>query len=146
MPAPYRPTPRLVRRAALALATLLALPAVHAATLGLSVEGARPGAAVTVLLLTGADGFPGEARAAQRHVLPKGQTTLAIDGLLPGRYAVMAYDDADGNGELNRFLGMIPQEGWGLSNNPAVAGKPAFEQAAVTLPEAGATLGIRLNY
>ena len=58
----------------------------------------------------------------------------------------MAYHDEDGNGELNRFLGMIPQEGWGLSNNPAVGGKPAFKDAAVTVPESGADVAIRLNY
>jgi len=59
---------------------------------------------------------------------------------------VMAYHDEDGNGELNRFLGMIPKEGWGLSNNPKVSGKPAFKDAAITLPESGTALTLKLNY
>jgi uncharacterized protein (DUF2141 family) len=41
---------------------------------------------------------------------------------------------------------MIPQESWGLSNNPAVSGKPAFKDAAVTLPDSGTSLTLKLNY
>jgi uncharacterized protein (DUF2141 family) len=130
-----------------ALPLFLCLPAADAATLNVTLDGARAGGGpLTVLLFDGADGFPKEARAAQRHVLPAGKATLALDGIKPGQYAVMAYHDEDGNGELNRFLGMIPQEGWGLSNNPAVSGKPAFKDAAVTVPEGGAAVTIRVNY
>jgi uncharacterized protein (DUF2141 family) len=130
-----------------ALPLMLCVPAADAASLDITLEGARPGGgALTVLLFERAEGFPRETRAAQRHVLPAGQSTLTLDTLKPGRYAVMAYHDEDGNGELNRFLGMIPQEGWGLSNNPAVSGKPAFKDAAFTLPEAGAAVNLKLNY
>jgi uncharacterized protein (DUF2141 family) len=130
-----------------ALPLMLCLTGAQAATLTVTVDGAKAGGGpLTVLLFDRAEGFPKEARAAQRHVLPAGQSTLALDNLKPGQYAVMAYHDEDGNGELNRFLGMIPKEGWGLSNNPAVRGKPAFKDAAVTLPEAGAALTLKLNY
>jgi len=130
-----------------ALPLMLCLPTADAATLTVTVEGSRPGGGpLTVLLFDRADGFPTESRATRRHVLPDGQSTLALDDLEPGQYAVMAYHDEDGNGELNRFLGMIPQEGWGLSNNPAVSGKPAFKDAAVTLPKSGTSLTLKLNY
>jgi uncharacterized protein (DUF2141 family) len=130
-----------------ALPLFLCLPAAGAATLNVTLDGAKAGGGpLTVLLFDRADGFPKEARAARRHVLPAGQATLALDDLKPGQYAVMAYHDEDGNGELNRFLGMIPQEGWGLSNNPQVSGKPAFKDAAVTVPESGASLNLKLNY
>ena len=130
-----------------ALPLMLCLSGAEAATLTVTVDGAKPGGGpLTVLLFDRAEGFPKEARAARRHVLPAGQSTLALDELKPGRYAVMAYHDEDGNGELNRFLGMIPQEGWGLSKNPSVSGKPAFKDAAVTLPEAGAAVKLKLNY
>jgi len=130
-----------------ALPLMLCLPMADAAALDVTLEGARPGGGpLTVLLFDRADGFPGEAHASQRHVLPAGQSTLALDGLQPGQYAVLAYHDEDGNGELNRFLGMIPQEGWGLSNNPAASGKPAFKDAAFTLPESGSAVTVQLNY
>ncbi len=130
-----------------ALPLMLCLPGAEAATLSVAIDGAKPGGGpLTVLLFDRADGFPREAKASVRRVLPAGQTVLALDGLKPGLYAVMAYQDEDGNGELNRFLGMIPTEGWGLSNNPRVSGKPAFKDAAVALPESGAALTLKLNY
>jgi uncharacterized protein (DUF2141 family) len=131
----------------LALPLMLCLTSAEAATLTVTLDGVKPGGGpLTVLLFDRAEGFPKEALASQRHVLPAGQQTLALDGLKPGRYAVMAYHDEDGNGELNRLFGMIPQEGWGLSNNPKVSGKPAFEDAAVTLPESGAAVTLHLTY
>jgi uncharacterized protein (DUF2141 family) len=130
-----------------ALPLMLCLPSAEAATLTVTVDGAKPdGGPLTVLLFDRAEGFPREVSASQRHVLAAGASTIALDGLKPGRYAVIAYHDEDGNGELNRFLGMIPQEGWGLSNNPKVSGKPAFKDAAVTLPESGSALTLKLNY
>lgn len=130
-----------------ALPLLLCLPPADAATLTVTLDGVKPGGGpLTVLLFGQADGFPKEARASQRHVLPAGKKSLALDGLKPGQYAVMAYHDEDGNGELNRLFGMIPREGWGLSNNPKVAGKPAFKDAAVTLPESGAAVTLHLDY
>ena len=129
-----------------ALPLMLCLPA-DAATLTVNLDGIKPGGGpLTVLLFDRAEGFLKEARASQRHVLPAGKKTLALDGLTPGQYAVMAYHDEDGNGELNRLFGMIPQEGWGLSNNPKVTGKPAFKDAVVTLPESGAAVTLHLDY
>jgi uncharacterized protein (DUF2141 family) len=130
-----------------ALPLMLCLNAAEAATLTITLDGAKSGGGpLTVLLFDQADGFPRETRASSRHVLPKGQTTLALDGLKPGQYAVMAYHDEDRNGKLNRFLGMIPREGWGLSNNPAVSGKPVFKDAAINVPENSAAVTLHLKY
>jgi len=130
-----------------ALPLMLCLPGAEAATLTVTLDGVKPGGGpLTVLLFDRAEGFPKEARASQRVVLPAGNKMLALDGLKPGQYAVMAYHDEDSNGELNRLFGMIPLEGWGLSNNPKVSGKPAFKDAAVTLPDAGAAITLHLDY
>lgn len=130
-----------------ALPLMLCLPGAEAATLTVTLDGNKPGGGpLTVLLFDRAEGFPKETRASQRYVLPSGKTSLVLDGLKPGQYAVMAYHDEDGNGELNRFLGMIPKEGWGLSNNPKVSGKPTFKDAAVTIPEVGTAVTLHLNY
>lgn len=68
-----------------------------------------------------------------------GELRVEFDGLPPGRYAIMAYRDEDGNGELDRRFGMFPAEGYGLSNDPSVSGPPAFEDSAFE-PVPGATL------
>lgn len=58
-----------------------------------------------------------------------GTITLVFDDVPAGQYAVMAYHDENGNGELDRRFGMFPTEGYGLSNNPKIMGPPAFEDS-----------------
>ncbi|MFO7592720.1 MAG: DUF2141 domain-containing protein [Pseudomonadota bacterium] len=76
----------------------------------------------------------------------EGSLEFLIEGLDPGRYALIVYHDADGNGKMNRFLGMIPTEGYGLSNNPEVSGPPAFEDAVFELNEEGGRVEVILRY
>ncbi len=74
------------------------------------------------------------------------ETTAVFGGLPPGRYAVVAYHDENGNGELDRFLGMIPREGYGVSNIPEPSGPPQFDQAAFDVPDEGRELAVPLRY
>ncbi|MFW6350394.1 MAG: DUF2141 domain-containing protein [Thiohalospira sp.] len=136
-------------RTALALlgTGLLAGPAA-AADLTVEVEGvAGEDGEVRADLYADAETFREPEQALRREAVParEGTATFAFDGLEPGRYAVIAYHDEDGDGGMDRFLGMIPTEPWGLSNNIEVSGPPAFADAAFELPEAGTAITIRLN-
>ena len=55
--------------------------------------------------------------------------TVKFSGIKPGFYAILAFHDKDGNGVLNKRFGMIPTEGYALSNDPEVFGPPAFEDS-----------------
>ncbi|MFT3757673.1 DUF2141 domain-containing protein [Thauera sp.] len=74
-----------------------------------------------------------QALAVQQAPAAAGTVRVSFEKLPPGRYAIMAYHDEDGNGELNRRFGMFPTEGYGLSNNPTVSGPPAFDDSAFEL-------------
>ncbi|BAZ66525.1 MAG: DUF2141 domain-containing protein [Pelatocladus maniniholoensis HA4357-MV3] len=69
-------------------------------------------------------------------------------GLQPGTYAVAAVDDQNGDYKLNRdFLG-IPQEGFGVSNNPTISvktGIPNFKNSSFPLRK-NATIRIAMKY
>ncbi|QGZ30405.1 DUF2141 domain-containing protein [Stutzerimonas stutzeri] len=71
-----------------------------------------------------------QAFATQKASAAKGTVTLVFSDVPAGRYAVLAYHDENDNGELDRRFGMIPTEGYGLSNNPKVIGPPSFEDSA----------------
>lgn len=75
-----------------------------------------------------------------------GEVNLVFRDLPPGRYAIMAYHDENGDGTLNRRFGMFPTEGYGLSNNPQVSGPPAFEDSAFEITAPAATIAIDLRY
>jgi uncharacterized protein (DUF2141 family) len=89
-----------------------------------------------------------QALAVQQVAAATGMVTVSFTALPSGRYAVMAYHDEDGNGELNRRFGMFPTEGYGLSNNPTVSGPPAFEDSAFEVVAGAGTnrVSIEIRY
>jgi uncharacterized protein (DUF2141 family) len=66
--------------------------------------------------------------------------------LPPGRYAIMAYHDANQDGKLNLRLGMFPVEGYGLSNNPKVFGPPKFADSAFEVAGGETAVNINISY
>jgi uncharacterized protein (DUF2141 family) len=136
-----------MRHARLALAALLAPALAGAAELTLVVEGAPSAEGeVRAAVWSYAAGFAEFDRAAAIAAAPADPAgvTLTLEGLPEGRIAVIAWHDADGDGALDRFLGMWPTEPWAVSNAPEISGPPEFAPAAVDLPAAGATLRLRL--
>jgi uncharacterized protein (DUF2141 family) len=121
---------------------------VSAADLEVRITGITDKASpIHVFVFTSAEGFPKEVSAAVhvRHAAPNGvQLDLVIPVPDAAQYALMAYQDRNGDGKLNRFLGMIPQEPYALSRNPDVMGKPKFTDAALK-PVAGEAIILNLK-
>jgi uncharacterized protein (DUF2141 family) len=123
------------RLPALALVALLAAGSASAddATLTVTVRGVRDATGqLRVSLYNDAEGFRKEDRAVKVITLPAaaGEASIEFAGLPPGRYALMAYHDENGDNKLNLRLGMFPTEGYALSNNPKVMGPPKFADSA----------------
>jgi uncharacterized protein (DUF2141 family) len=76
----------------------------------------------------------------------KTKTAVCIAVEAPGLYALAVYHDEDGNRKFNKnFLG-IPNEPFGVSNNPTIGlGPPSFEEAAFNVPAEGTSLNIDLG-
>jgi uncharacterized protein (DUF2141 family) len=92
--------------------------------------------------------FPSGGKFYRATVKEAAGERLAVPfpSLPPGKYAVSAYADANGNGRLDRnFLGM-PSEQYGFSNNARGRfGPPAFAEAAVELGDGTVTQTIHLQ-
>ena len=134
---------------AAALAAAAAAVPAWAGDLTVRITGVRGGdGAVTADLWRGPDGFRDTDRTVRSASQPArdGAVEIGFRDLAPGRYAVIAYHDANGSGDLDRFFGMWPTEGWGLSNDPEVSGPPDFDPAAFVLPGAAPVVEITLNY
>lgn len=89
---------------------------------------------------------PDRAVAFQWVPAAPGRVQVVFSDVAPGTYAVMAFHDADGNGRMNRFLGMIPTEGYALSNDPEVSGPPPFSGSAFAVGPDGAAIVTTLKY
>ena len=134
----------------LAAVASAATPLAHAenATLTVTLKNVRDASgALRAGLYRDPATFRKEEKAVEVAQAPAatGEVTLSFRELLPGRYAIMAYHDENGDGQLNRRFGMFPTEGYGLSNNPQVSGPPAFEDSAfeVTAPETAIAIELR---
>lgn len=88
-----------------------------------------------------------QAFAAQEVQASAGTVTVVFDEVPAGQYAVMAYHDENANGELDLRFGMIPIEGYGLSNNPKVMGPPSFKDSEFeVLSDKPSDLDIEIRY
>lgn len=138
------------------LATLAAILAVSgsanaqppSASLDVTVTGLHSTkGALLVCLWRDKAGFPTcqkSASAVPRRVAINA-TTMRVNfaNLAPGRYAVTAQHDEDGDGKLKtNFIGM-PKEGVGISNNPG--GMPGYDKSLVQVG-AGTAIEVRMKY
>ncbi|MGF1544110.1 MAG: DUF2141 domain-containing protein [Parvularculaceae bacterium] len=88
--------------------------------------------AVMMALFDSAEGYDsGAAVRGSAGGVASGTVTLTFEDLEPGAYAIRAFHDLDGDGELDTNLTGAPTEPFAFSNNaPANFGPPAFEAAA----------------
>jgi uncharacterized protein (DUF2141 family) len=119
-----------------------------AADLTLSLTTRAGGGRIAVAVFRDAESMRRNAGAVRTAMVARtgATTTVTLEGLAPGRYAVAAFHDADGNGRLSTWPIGLPKEAYGFSRNArAPFGPPTFEAAAFDLPAAGARQGIALR-
>jgi uncharacterized protein (DUF2141 family) len=134
------------------LLVLLVVPAeaALASKLTVIIEGLRSDhGQVTVGLFSRSEGFP-DGDYADKWARAPAQTTPVIvvfDDLPPGRYAVGAYHDENGNGKLDtNFIGW-PKEGYALSNDIRLSiFRPRFADSAFSVDGEGKTVTLHIGY
>lgn len=76
-----------------------------------------------------------------------GDTRVTVGNLPAGRYAVQAFLDENGNGEVDRALFGIPKEGVGFSNDAKIRlGPPKFAEAVFAFDGNARTIRLNLRY
>ena len=80
--------------------------------------------------------FPqgGGIKSATAEVTKEGEITLKFEGMLEGKYAIVLYQDLNGDNKLD-MSGQMPAEPFGFSNLTMLMGPPNFEQCAFDLNE-----------
>ncbi len=69
---------------------------------------------------------------------------VEIHGIPVGQYAVAVHQDANGDGKLNRWFGLLPKEPYGFSNNVGKYGPAGFDAARFRM-ETDETIVIKMH-
>ena len=97
-----------------------------------------------------ADGFPNkQTKSVYWEVRPakaKGKIVFTSN-LPPGTYAASVLHDENRSGDMEKGLGGIPKEGYGVTNNPKPRFRAArYDEATFELPPEGASKKISVQY
>lgn len=131
--------------AAIAIALAAALPA-HALDLTVELLDARSDQGfVAAALYASAESWMKQPLKGGRAAATAGKVVLVFRDLAPGRYALAAQHDENGNGRLDSNVVGIPTERYGFSRDTRrPMGPPTFDDAAVDL-QADTTIIITLR-
>lgn len=138
---------------ALILAAALAagpaqIPAADTATLTVNVVNVSPkGGDICLALYTAANYEDDDHPTLDRTVVanPAG-TTIVIQGIKPGQYAIKMMQDINRDGEFERSWLGLPLEPYGFSNNVVVGlGEPSFQKTEFTVVAGVNSITIKLS-
>lgn len=126
------------------------IPEGGTATLTVVVTGLESSkGTVRVALFDKAKAFPTkreEATARQFVAVRKQTATVVFKDLAPGTYAVSAFHDVDGNGELNQWFFGMPKEPVGVSRDARGSmGPPDFKDARFEVKAPGTTITFKVR-
>ena len=128
-------------------------PAQAKSTLTIHVTGLRnANGKLNIALFRDGKGFPSDIASAvgtQRlEIDPQTQTVTAVFTNLPqGAYAVSLFHDEKLTGKMEYDAQGIPQEGYGMSNNPGTTqGPPSPEQATFKANQPETIIEIKMVY
>ena len=133
---------------AAALASPAHIPAADTATLTVKVENVSPkGGTVSLALFTEAN-YDDDAHPTLARDVPARppETTIVIEGLEPGVYAVKMMQDINRNGKFDTSWLGLPEEPYGFSNNaqPRLS-EPSFKRTRFRVMPGNNMITIRLS-
>ncbi len=119
----------------------------EAARVMVTVDGIRSAdGAIMVGLFDDPHAFPDRFTMGQTAAAKSPSLTLIFENVPPGRYALSAFHDRNGNGKLDRGAFGIPQEPFGFSRDArALMGPPSFDDAAFDVPVDGVAIVVHLK-
>lgn len=134
-----------MRHVLLSCALLLALPT-SAATVEVRVTKVAGGKGKVNVAVCDRERFLKQCAYSASVPAVAGETVVSFKDIPPGTWAVLAYQDENGNNQLDRnFIG-IPTENYGFSRDAAGRfGPPGFDDAAIDVREGTTVAPIELH-
>jgi uncharacterized protein (DUF2141 family) len=137
-----------MRRAPLVLASLVVSAPALGADLAVTLTGIPDDRGRMVVGVCTAVEFGGPlCRFHAAGETTAGTETLTVRGIVPGTYAVAAYQDVDDSGHLKTGFFGAPTEPVGFSRDPKLGmHKPRFAESAIVVPPSGGAITLRMQH
>lgn len=107
------------------------------------------GSIVAVLYGDNPDDFLKKGRRLDKVFEPatEGTVDVCLTAPEPGTYAVAIYHDENGNAKFDKTWIGLPDEGYGISNNPTFfLGPPSFDEAKFEALDGSTVIDIEVKY
>ena len=131
--------------------SLLAAPLVFwsaiadAGSVAVTLSGVVPNGTTVLAAVCTSELEPSSCGTGERRAAASSTMRFVFEGLAPGKYAIAAYQDLNGNGNLDRSKLGLPLEPFGFSNEAGRSARPAFNAAAFFLGEGRKEIYVRLR-
>ncbi|MFM2044812.1 MAG: hypothetical protein RLY86_3388 [Pseudomonadota bacterium] len=90
--------------------------------------------------------FLGRCALAAKVPAAGAEVAVRFDGVVPGDYAVMIFQDVNGDGKMGRGPFGEPSEPWAFSNNAkGRMGPPSWADSLVAVPAGALAIAVTLN-
>jgi uncharacterized protein (DUF2141 family) len=138
---------RFTQLLALLLPLLPAAAGAQAATVDVHVTNVAGGKGSLRVAVCDRERFLKQCAYTASMPAREGENVIAVPGVPKGTWAVLVYQDENGNGELDRNLIGIPKENYGFSRDAASKfGPPGFDEAAIQVgDEASVIAKVKLH-
>ncbi|MFL5335203.1 MAG: DUF2141 domain-containing protein [Geminicoccaceae bacterium] len=134
-----------MRPAAVAMGFVLCAGPAAAATLVVQIQGIDPGQGVVKLAVCDRSFDAAGCRHVASRAAKAPVEEFVFDDLAPGRYAVAAYHDLNGNGQLDTSMLGLPTEPYGFSNDVGRERRPEIGPALVNVDQGRTTAVVRVH-
>lgn len=131
--------------------SLLASPLVfwsafaNAGSVAVTVSGVVPNGTTILAAVCTSELEPSSCGKGERRAAASSTIRFVFEGLAPGKYAIAAYQDLNGNGSLDRSKLGLPLEPFGFSNEAGQSARPSFSAASFSLGEGRKEIYVRLR-
>lgn len=117
----------------------------HAGSISVTVSGVIANGTTVLAAVCTTELEPSACSIGERKPASSSTMRFVFDGLAPGRYAIAAFQDLNGNGGLDRTKLGLPLEPFGFSNDAGRSGRPSFASAAFALGDGKREISLRLR-
>jgi uncharacterized protein (DUF2141 family) len=125
---------------------LAAAAGASAATVEVRVTAVAGGKGMLRVAVCDRERFLRQCAYAASMPAREGENVIAVPDVPKGSWAVLAYQDENGNGELDRNLLGIPKENYGFSRDAAGRfGPPGFDDAVIEVRDELTVAKVRLH-